>query len=65
MILDDLLDIYAEFKLATRLADAELSQVGDDAVIDIPDAKKINALLLKGKGGARYRIDGLHLTREK
>lgn len=65
MFLDDILDIYAEFKLAAKLADAQLSQVGDEAVIDIPDARKINAFLLKGRGGARYRIDGLRLTKEK
>lgn len=65
MTLDDIFDLYAEIRLAAKLADAELSQVGDETVVDIPDAKKINALLLKGKGGARYRIDGLHLTKEK
>lgn len=65
MTLDDIFDLYAEIRLAAKLADAELSQVGDGAIIEIPDAKKVNALLLKGKGGARYRIDALHLTKEK
>jgi len=61
--LEDVLEVYAEVKHVGIEADA--LNVGDQEVFDIPDADKINALLVKGKSGKRFRIDGLRATREK
>lgn len=60
---DDALEIYSEIRHAGIAADA--LEVGDKEVIEIPHADHLNALLVKGKGGKRFRITGLEVVREK
>ncbi|OGF05219.1 MAG: hypothetical protein A2W00_04535 [Candidatus Eisenbacteria bacterium RBG_16_71_46] len=65
MRLEDLIQLYAQVLATGALADAQLRTVGEETTVDITNAQKLNFLLVKGKGGARYRIDGLHVTRER
>ena len=57
------LDIYVAIKTDIALADA--LAVGDEEVIDIPNADHLNALVIPGHGGRRFRIEGLKIKREK
>lgn len=65
-VLEDVLDVGAAFKLAQRLAPQELAEVGDSTTVDVrPVTERSNLFLLKGPQGARYRVVGLELERER
>ncbi len=64
-VFEDVLEVAGEIRLAGKVAEATLKQPGDEMIVDIPEAQRINALLVKGRGGSRFRIDGFHVTREK
>lgn len=62
-VLDLALELYAEIKHIGIEADD--LEVGGDEVVTIPHAEQLSALLVKGKGGKRFRITGIEVTREK
>lgn len=62
-VLDLALELYSEIKHVG--AEADHLAVGDTEVVDIPDAEKLNALVVKGKNGKRFRITGLNVVREQ
>lgn len=65
-ILDDALDVGLAFKLAQKQAPLELKDVGDVTVIDVSAVTdRSGFFLLKGPQGARYRVRGLELERER
>ncbi len=51
--------------LKAELAGVNDKEVGETTIIEVPEAKRLNALLLKGKAGSRFRITGVVLEREK
>jgi hypothetical protein len=63
----DILDVILEFKAAQKaiIKQGANTTVGDSDTVDIPEAEELAALLVKGKNGARFRIDGIRYTREK
>lgn len=52
-------------EVEATVADLDELPIGDKADVKIPDAHKLAALLMRGKGGSRYRIKTLGLVREK
>ena len=60
---DDALDILLEVRHAARAVDT--LAVGEQETIPIPDAQKVNALLLRGKAGKRGRIVAFVIEGEK
>ncbi len=60
---EDAFVIYGSIAAAAARSDA--LEVGDGDTVDIPHAEKLNALLIKGKGGKRFRIVGVQVVREK
>ncbi len=62
-VLELALELYSEIKLIGLEADD--LEVNGSEVVAIPHAEKLNALVIKGKGGKRFRITGLQVEREK
>lgn len=52
-------------EVKSQLAEAADSTIGTEGQLPIPDAKRLNALLVKGRGGRRVRITGIVYEREK
>jgi hypothetical protein len=58
-----LMNVIAEVEAAAE--DLEGIDPGGKKTVSIPDAHKVGALLIRGKAGARYRIQSVVLVREK
>ena len=62
-VFDEIFELAAEFKAVAHEGDA--AAVGDDVTVELPEAQNLNMLLVKGKGGKRFRIHAVVAVREK
>ena len=60
------LRFYAAFEeVRTRIQDLDELPVGDAQKVYIPESETMGALLVKGKSGTRFRIQGVVVKRER